>query len=173
MTRSVWVAATVLGVSLVALGAVARMRPVVVWNASPSVPVGLYAVAPAHALVVGELVVIRPPTALAVWLAGRRYLAPGVPLLKHVAALPGQRVCRIGHAILVGGAPSGMALDRDRRGRPLPVWSGCQVVSPAGGVPDERRAGLSRQPLLRPLCRTPRSSAARCRFGRRGGRERV
>ena len=130
MTRSSWVAATVLGVSLVALGAFADRQPVLVWNASPSVPVGLYAVAPAHALVVGELVVIRPPPGLVVWLAGRRYLAPGVPLLKHVAALPGQRVCRIGHAILVGGAPSGMALDRDRRGRPLPVWSGCQVVSP-------------------------------------------
>ncbi len=129
MTRSIWVAATVLGVSLVALGAFADRRPVLVWNASPSVPVGLYVVAPVRALAVGELVVIRPPPALAVWLAGRRYLALGVPLLKHVAALPGQRVCRIGRAILIQGAPSGLALDGDRRGRPLPVWRGCQLVS--------------------------------------------
>jgi type IV secretory pathway protease TraF len=49
--------------------------------------------------------------------------------LKRVAAVPGQRVCRTGLAITVDGVPMGDALDRDRRGRPLPVWQGCRSVA--------------------------------------------
>ncbi len=49
--------------------------------------------------------------------------------MKRVAALPGQRVCRTGLAITVDAVPMGEALDRDRRGNPLPVWQGCRVVA--------------------------------------------
>src|SRR3546814_10608346 len=52
-----------------------------------------------------------------------------VPLMKHVAALPGQRVCRNGTAITVDGIAMGDALDHDRRGRPLPIWTGCRLVA--------------------------------------------
>ena len=54
-----------------------------------------------------------------------------MPLLKHVAALGGQRVCRVGAAVSVDGAPLGDALARDHRGRPLPTWSGCVVLTDA------------------------------------------
>src|SRR3546814_11123613 len=57
------------------------------------------------------------------------YLPRGVPLMKHVAALPGQRVCRNGTAITVDGIAMGDALDHDRRGRPLPIWTGCRLVA--------------------------------------------
>lgn len=63
-------------------------------------------------------------------LAHGGYLPLGVPLLKPVAALPGQRVCRIGAAVTVDGKPLGDALARDHRGRPLPVWQGCRHVLP-------------------------------------------
>ena len=52
-----------------------------------------------------------------------------MPLLKRVAAVPGQRVCRTGLAITIDGVPMGDALDRDRRGRQLPVWQGCRSVA--------------------------------------------
>jgi conjugative transfer signal peptidase TraF len=101
-----------------------------IWNASPSVPVGLYAVRQAGPLSDGELVVAAPPKGLASFLARRGYLPIGVPLLKHVAALPGQIVCRDGRRITVDRAVAAEALDRDRKGRILPRWTGCRTLKP-------------------------------------------
>ena len=131
MTRFGWVMATcgaVLGIGVTALF---HPAPRLIWNASASVPIGLYAVHPAGALRTEELLVVMPPDPLATFLDERRYLPKGIPLLKHVAALPGQIVCRTGDAITIDGAIVGAALDRDHLGRSLPVWRGCRVI--AGG----------------------------------------
>jgi conjugative transfer signal peptidase TraF len=102
--------------------------PFLVWNASASVPIGLYAVERTQ-LRVANLVVARPPEPLANFLADRAYLPRGVPLLKHILALSGQSVCRNGLAVTIDGAAIGEARERDSRGRPLPSWQGCSVVS--------------------------------------------
>lgn len=115
--------------SLAALAATTKVSPKLIWNASASVPVGLYAVQPARTLHVTELVVVRPPEPLASFLAERGYLPKGVPLLKRVLALPGQAVCRTDRTITVDGIAMGDALDRDRRGRSLPVWQGCRTIA--------------------------------------------
>ena len=49
-------------------------KPKLLWNASASVPIGLYAVRRAIPLYVGELVVVSPPKPLAQFFAARRYL---------------------------------------------------------------------------------------------------
>ena len=102
--------------------------PFLVWNASASVPIGLYAVERTQ-LRVANLVVARPPEPLASLLADRGYLPRGVPLLKHVSALSGQSVCRNSLAVTIDGAAIGEARERDSRGRPLPSWQGCRFVS--------------------------------------------
>jgi conjugative transfer signal peptidase TraF len=130
MTRSGWVIATALTALGVGASAGVHPAPRLLWNASASAPIGLYAVRPAGALQVGDLVAARPPEPLASFLAVRRYLPLGVPLLKHVAALPGQTICRTGVAVTVDGAPAAVALDRDRWGRALPAWRGCRRLGP-------------------------------------------
>jgi conjugative transfer signal peptidase TraF len=117
-----------LGTCVMAFSSVAHPMPRLLWNASASVPVGLYEIHPAGRLTTGELLVVKPPAALAQFMASRRYLALGVPLIKHVAALPGQIVCRSGRTIIVDGIVEAEALDRDARGRELPVWQGCRTV---------------------------------------------
>ncbi len=107
--------------------------PKFIWNASASVPIGLYAIRPAGTLHVTELVVVKPPDALATFLDEQHYLPKGVPMLKRVLALPGQTVCRTDRAITIDGIAMGDALDRDSRGRPLPAWHGCQRIA-AGEV---------------------------------------
>jgi conjugative transfer signal peptidase TraF len=103
-------------------------RPSYVWNASASVPIGLYRLQPAGRLTVTELVAVRPPEPLATFLDLNGYLPIGIPMLKRVLALPGQMVCRKGLTIVIDGIEMGNALPRDSRGRPLPVWQGCHVV---------------------------------------------
>ena len=99
-----------------------------VWNASASVPIGLYVVRPINRLSISDLVVAKPPEALARFLTERRYLGRGVPLIKHVAATAGQTVCRIGETITIDGDVITLARQNDRLGRPLPVWRGCQTL---------------------------------------------
>ena len=130
------------GASMLAFSWCAHPRPWLLWNASASVPIGLYEVHPVGSLRVGQLLIVSPPTPLAQFLAARRYLPMSVPLIKHVAALPGQTVCRRGRMITVDGTMKAEALDHDTRGRTLPVWQGCQKIAPHEvfllniGVPD-------------------------------------
>ena len=99
-----------------------------VWNASASVPTGLYAIRGKASLHVDERVAIEPPPELRRLLATRGYLPAGVPLLKRIAAVSGQRVCRFGHGVTIDGDFAGLARTRDHRGRPLPAWYGCRML---------------------------------------------
>ncbi len=114
------------GLVLSTLGGV---TPYYIWNASNSVPIGLYRVQPVTRLTVTELVAVQPPDLLAAFLDLNGYLPNGVPMLKRVLALPGQTVCRNGAMVAVDGIDVGEAYERDRRGRPLPVWHGCRVIA--------------------------------------------
>ena len=111
------------------LSTVAGTTPHYIWNASNSVPIGLYRIRPATRLTVTELVAVQPPDLLAVFLDLNGYLPIGVPMLKRVLALPGQTVCRNGLTIAVDGIDVGDARERDGRGRRLPVWTGCRIIA--------------------------------------------
>lgn len=118
------------------LSAVATLAPIVsdwrsrlIWNASASVPLGLYFARPVGQLKVGDLVAVTPAKVIADFLAKREYLPRGVPLIKHVLALSGTSVCRKGTTIFVRGKPYGQARERDRRGRSLPRWQGCRMLT--------------------------------------------
>lgn len=132
MTRRFYMRTTALAVtvSVAAFAAVAMFNPTprLLWNASPSAPLGLYVLRPTHSPPHGVLVAVRPPRPLSAWLANRHYLPEGVPLLKHVVATAGQRICRHGERTTVDGQLLGMAREQDSRGRPLPVWNGCRTL---------------------------------------------
>ncbi|MDK2770101.1 MAG: S26 family signal peptidase [Sphingomonas sp.] len=116
-----------------AIGAIvipAFIQPVprLVWNLSASVPVGLYAARPAHSASRGDLVAAYAPATVAELMAARGYLPRRVPMLKHVMGVAGQRVCRTGTSVSIDGKPLAEARSRDRKGRPLPAWSGCRAL---------------------------------------------
>ena len=127
--------AFVSGLAILGVGAPLIVQPVprLLWNASASVRIGLYAEQPEGAPYISERVVVRPPTPLADFMARRRYLPLGVPLLKHIAALTGAKICRIGRIITINGRVVGRALRTDWLRRKLPVWQGCHIVA-AGQV---------------------------------------
>lgn len=129
MTRFGYVMTTCF--SALAIGGLAfvHVSPRLIWNASASAPIGLYAVASDEDLSIDDLVVVDPPKPLASYLDERGYLPDGVPLLKHIAALPGQRICRDGTVVTVDDITMAQAQPSDRFGRDLPVWQGCHIVA--------------------------------------------
>ena len=129
MTRFGYVMTTYFSVLAIGGLAFVHVSPKLIWNASASAPIGLYAVASDDDLVVGDLVAVVPPKSLAIYLDERGYLPEGVPLLKHIAALPGQHVCRDGAAVAVDDTTVAQAQPSDRFGRDLPVWQGCHIVA--------------------------------------------
>ena len=82
MTRLGWIMMTCFAVLFVAddVDAAPVLSRSCIWNASASVPIGLYAVNPTGVLHVGDLVVVRPPEA-----------ARGLP---RRARLSGAKACR-------------------------------------------------------------------------------
>jgi conjugative transfer signal peptidase TraF len=100
-------------------------RPLLVWNASASSPIGLYYVGPAEGARPGEMVVAWSPDAARELGAQRRYLPRNVPLVKRVVAAAGDRVCAVGEAIFVNGRRETLRRARDPSGRPMPWWNGC------------------------------------------------
>src|SRR5690606_5480043 len=128
MTRRRTLTVTALAVIGIAAAGAVETPTKLIWNATASAPIGFYTVEPAERIEVPELVAVMPPEPLAAFMAERGYIARGVPLLKRVVGLPGQRVCRTGRAITVDGIEMGEALERDSLGRNLPAWWGCRVI---------------------------------------------
>lgn len=112
-----------------AIAAFVDLPKKLIWNASASTPIGLYSIGPADRFEVTDLVAVRAPEPLAAFMVERGYIGRGVPLMKRIAGVPGQQVCRRDYAITVDGVPMADALDRDHLGRSLPVWQGCRRIA--------------------------------------------
>lgn len=125
-------AAAVLSASA-ALAALRPHPPRLLWNATASAPLGLWRLSAAGAPAVGQWVAARPPARWSAWLAAAGYLPPRVPLLKQVAAVGGQTVCRAGDRVLIDGRLAARARARGRSGAGLPQWRGCRRLA-AGEV---------------------------------------
>jgi conjugative transfer signal peptidase TraF len=120
-------AVTLFGVLATAASAIPSRR--LVWNASASVPVGLYwriDGRPAR----GDLVLAWPPLWARRLAADRGYLPLSVPVVKRVAASAGHIVCVAGDTVFINGAVVAHRLDADRMGRLLPHWTGCETLGP-------------------------------------------
>ncbi|WP_286828302.1 MULTISPECIES: S26 family signal peptidase [Kordiimonas] len=115
---------TAMSLSALAAAASEKLPVKLIYNASPSVPMGLYWTDDAP-LKRGDFVLIEVPPSARNLTKVRGYLPPGVPLLKRVRALEGDQVCRLGETVLIGGQAVAIALKADHQGRALPVWQGC------------------------------------------------
>lgn len=120
--------AAMLGIAALGSTEIAHPMPRLVWNATPSAPVGLYRVEPAIALLRGDFVLAWPPDAARRLAAVRGYLPANVPLVKRVAALAGDTVCRAQARVTINGITVATALRADSHGRSLPHWRGCRTL---------------------------------------------
>jgi conjugative transfer signal peptidase TraF len=119
---------TGLGTALAIASSLVDARPILVWNATASVPRGLYRIAPPTALQAGDLALLQPDPASALIYAERGYLPLGLPLVKRVAALAGMRVCEQAGEVAINNRHVADALPIDGQGRPMTPWSGCRAM---------------------------------------------
>ncbi|NIJ63126.1 conjugative transfer signal peptidase TraF [Sphingomonas leidyi] len=117
------------GLVLLVVPPVYSPAPRLVWNASASAPIGLYWVWPGDAPARGEMAVAWAPPRWRRLAAERHYLPANVPLVKRVAAVPGDRVCGAGAWVSVDGVAVASRLARDPSGRALPWWQGCHRLA--------------------------------------------
>lgn len=113
------------GIGVLLLSAVVSPVPRLVWNASASAPIGLYAVTPGASIEPGDTVVAHLPDRYGRLAAERHYLPINVPLVKRVAAYAGDDICAHGRAIFVNGRWMAVRRRVDARNRVMPVWEGC------------------------------------------------
>lgn len=116
-----------LAIALVSMKPLLNFPPLIVFNGSASAPIGFYRVR-IRDIERGDLVLVRTPESIGKLLAERRYLPPSVPLIKRVAGLPGDEICRRQADISINGSNVATALRQDNEGHSMPVWSGCRCL---------------------------------------------
>jgi conjugative transfer signal peptidase TraF len=101
------------------------VRPLLVWNTSASAPVGLYAISAPNEPRIGDMVIARLAPQWRALAAARRYVPATVPVVKRVAATPGDTVCALGRGIFIEGRRQAERRLADARRRLMPWWQGC------------------------------------------------
>lgn len=124
--RCTWLFLTVTGATL-GLSALHQQKPVLVWNFTTSVPVGLYRIEPATPAK-GDILAIAPEGAMREILNTHAGLPAERLLLKQLAAVSGDTVCRNQATITINGVTAATAKLYSPAGRVLPAWSGCRTL---------------------------------------------
>lgn len=115
------------GIGLLAVSALTEV-PSFIWNRTASMPEGLYVIHPQPGYKRGMIVAYRPSQVESDLLEERSYTGRGWPLIKRVAAVSGDTVCRDADRIEISGTYAATAAASDAAGRPLPVWQGCRSL---------------------------------------------
>jgi conjugative transfer signal peptidase TraF len=132
LRNRITILATISAGFVVTLASLQAHAPLVLYNGSGSAPLGFYRVE--HRLPLrGEIVVVRPAPLIDMMIVARGILAPEIPLVKQVAAVGGDLVCRSkvdGTGVVsVNGKTIAETFEKDREGRPLPSWDGCLTLT--------------------------------------------
>lgn len=126
--RSALLFCTAVPVLALAVASLVRLPEMLIYNASASAPIGFYWLDD-RAIGPGDYVFVRVPERVRQLVEERRYLPPEVPLIKRVAAVGGDQVCRHGLEILINGTAVAVAQEADSSGRSLPDWQGCSLLT--------------------------------------------
>ena len=133
ISRRLVAVAAVCGLTAIAVAPSIKTAPRLVYNGSRSVPVGWYVVSQKPRYEHGDLVLADPPPAFARLIERRGYLPPNVPLIKRVAALEGDTVCKsddaLGVQLATGETITVRSLSMDRSGWVMPRWEGCRTLA--------------------------------------------
>ncbi len=122
--KAIVLAASAISISLILTAMAVAFSPKLVWNASESAPVGQYLIRNRQP-VLGEYALITPSKTVAMFIEDRGYLLTDTPLIKRIAAGPGDEICRKDFGIFINELHVADAQKTDSLGREMPRWRGC------------------------------------------------
>jgi conjugative transfer signal peptidase TraF len=122
-----WASATAAGILAAVAGLAFDPDARFIWNRTGSAPIGLYGLSD-DPFTRGDWVIVSARSGEADWATARGYVGKDWPLIKRIAGLPGDEICREGGAVSVDGIHVAEALNADALGRAMPVWEGCEVL---------------------------------------------
>lgn len=99
-----------------------------IWNRTASAPIGLYWVKDGP-IMYDRWAVLSPKSDASEWAETHGFVGEDWPLLKAIAGVPGDKICRENETILINGEVRAIALEQDDLQRDLPVWNGCRMLS--------------------------------------------
>ena len=117
-----------LGLAFLAVKPCINPVPLLIWNASESVPIGWYFLVKRQPTI-GEIAVIKPTEWVQIYASTRGYLPQDVWLLKPVLAVQPSNICRFGSHIFVDGKHIARAKIMDKKHRLLPAWTDCKALT--------------------------------------------
>ncbi len=124
-----WRCAAIAGLAaVVSVGTVMATAPQVLVNTTPSEPPGLY-LKSGMAPTLGRMVAFIAPDAAFPYADRRLSYLHRVPLLKTVAAGPGDLVCTLNSQLEIDGKARAPIAQVDRQGIALPHWSACRRLT--------------------------------------------
>lgn len=116
-----------LGLSAILFSVASPLPDRLIWNRTGSIPEGLYWLSD-DPFTKGGWVVVSARSAEAEWAELNGFVGEDWPLLKRVAGVPGDEICRDGETVLINGMPVGEALIASGTGVLLPSWNGCRRI---------------------------------------------
>lgn len=99
-----------------------------IYNASASAPIGFYWL-DHRPIACGDYVLVRVPERVRKLVEERGYLPADVPLIKRVAGIDKDVICRRGLVISINGNTVAVAEKSDGMRRSLPDWHGCHILT--------------------------------------------
>ena len=126
--RKAMVAVAVFGLTFLAVKPLVNPTPILIWNASESVPIGWYFVTKRQPAI-REIAVIKPADWVQIYASARGYLPQDVWLLKPIFVVRPSIICRSGLHVFVDGKYVAKAKIMDKMHRILPVWKGCKALT--------------------------------------------
>ena len=105
-----------------------KANDVVLYNHSPSIPVGLYVRTNATATR-DAVVTVRAADVAHDYAHARGFVDDGDRFIKRVVGAEGDTVCAARGVVTINGTVAARRHERDSAGRMLPIWSGCRTLS--------------------------------------------
>ena len=126
--RRVWTIACTLLAAAACAASFTHIKDLVLYNPSPSVPVGFYWRTD-EAPELGDYVTVRAADVAPRYAALRGFADADDRFIKRVAAGGGTRVCASATLVHIGADITLTRHLTDSANRPLPSWSGCRVLA--------------------------------------------
>tara|TARA_R110002051_G_C8761387_1_gene501731 strand:- start:4970 stop:5710 length:741 start_codon:yes stop_codon:yes gene_type:complete len=119
------------GVGLLGLSTF-NFDPKLLYNPTPSAPIGWYKIVPSDTYLPGDLVASWLPEDAEKLAQNRGYLPQGTPVIKTVLAAPGDEYCIKEGRLWVADTPALFILPTDSQDRVMPVLpDGCRSLMPS------------------------------------------